>query len=436
MAGSHSRRRKNEPPHPHTHAHSRDSDLDDSAVTTPLARRVLIAIAVLVAVATLASTAVLWPDKGSMVTADYLGPGVTQEEAAVIAVSETCPVLVTQGGASRPEGDGSEVAFPENCNELTVEVLTGPDKGAEAVVQSPPEVTRSGLVAGDQVRVIRIPGEPGQASSYGYVGIDRNNYLALMTALFLVVVVAVARLRGALAVIGLVFAGMVMWRFMLPALLVGSSGWAVALTGSSLIMYVVLYLAHGLSVRTTVALLGTLLGVGVTALIGGWGISGARVSGLAGEASEALFARTTDLDFSALVLSAVIIAGLGVLNDVTITQTSAVWELRAAGPHLTRRDLFRSGMRIGRDHIASTIYTIAFAYAGTSLTLLALVSLFDRPLVDLLLDEGITEEVVRTFASGIGLILAVPITTLLAVVAVGPAARRGPDHGTEVVIAN
>ncbi len=398
----------------HSHTHS-VTDVDEREVISRLARGVLVGLAAVLGGLTLVAVWLLWPEQSSTGSVPYFGPGVTQQDAEVVAVSDTCPVIVA--GPDGAEDPSPPDEFPEHCNELTVRVTTGPDRGAQVVVQSPPEATRAGLVSGDGVRVIRIPGAAGQEAVYGYVGIDRSSSLLLMTGLFLVIVAAVARLRGILAVVGLVFAGIVIWQFMLPALLGGSSGWAVAVSGSSLIMFVVLYLAHGLSLRTTVALLGTLIGVAVTSLVGSWGIAGANVSGLAGEASDALFARTTNVDFSALVLCAVIIAGLGVLNDVTITQASAVFELRAAGPQLTRRELFRSGMRIGRDHIASTIYTIAFAYAGTSLALLALVSILDRPLLDLLLDEGITEEIVRTFASGIGLILAVPITTVLAVTA-------------------
>jgi len=113
----------------------------------------------------------------------------------------------------------------------------------------------------------------------------------------------------------------------------------------------------------------------------------------------------------------VIVAGLGVLNDVTITQASAVWELRAASPTMSPAALFAAGMRIGRDHIASTIYTIVFAYAGTAMALLLLLSLYHRPLLELIGDEGIAEEVVRTLSSAIGLVLAVPVTTAIAVLA-------------------
>jgi uncharacterized membrane protein len=105
---------------------------------------------------------------------------------------------------------------------------------------------------------------------------------------------------------------------------------------------------------------------------------------------------------------------------VTITQSSAVWELRAAGPELSRRELFTSAMRIGRDHIASTIYTIVFAYTGAGLSILLVLFLYDLPLLDLLGTEDIAAEVVRTLASAIGLVLAVPVTTAIAAVTVAP----------------
>ena len=135
-----------------------------------------------------------------------------------------------------------------------------------------------------------------------------------------------------------------------------------------------------------------------------------------------------DLDFQGLLTCAVIIAGLGVLNDVTITQASAVWELRGAGPQLSRREIFVSATRIGQDHIASTIYTIVFAYAGAALAVLMLIQLYGLPLTELLATEEIGQEVVRTLASAIALVLAVPVTTAIAALTV-PGARSAQFTG-------
>jgi uncharacterized membrane protein len=185
-------------------------------------------------------------------------------------------------------------------------------------------------------------------------------------------------------------------------------------------MFVVLYLAHGLSLRTSAALGGTLLGISATALIGLYAVHGARLSGVADD-SSGILSNQVQLDFQGLLMCAIIIASLGVLNDVTITQASAVWELRAAAPEMPRRKLFGSAMRIGRDHIASTIYTIVFAYTGAALSVLLLVELYDRPLLQLLNSEDIGEEVMRTLAGSMGLVLAVPLTTLIAVLTVAHA---------------
>jgi uncharacterized membrane protein len=400
-----------------SHAHGRDIEAD----TARGPRRVLLATLALAGVATVIGLVVLWPTS-SPPSVQYAAEGVTFPTARVLEVNEPCPVIVAD--PTRPAGGGE--GFPEGCDEVRVEVLEGSAKGVETAIRVPPGTTDSGLRKGDVVKVVAIPAQDDRPASYAYFGTERGTPILAMTVAFVLVVAVVARVRGLLALLGLLFAGVVLARFMLPALLLGSSGLGVALVGSSAIMFVVLYLAHGISVRTSTALAGTLVGVGVTALLGLYAVDAARLSGLGDESGELLRAQAPEMNFQGLLTCAVIVAGLGVLNDVTITQSSAVWELRAAAPEMTRRQLFASGMRIGRDHIASTIYTIVFAYAGTSLVVLLLLSLYDRPMLDLLTDEAIAEEVLRTLASAIGLVLAVPATTAIATATVAPARPAEP----------
>ena len=145
-----------------------------------------------------------------------------------------------------------------------------------------------------------------------------------------------------------------------------------------------------------------------------WGVGAANLTGAVGDDVLALSSLVPGLSLRALLTCGMVIAGLGVLNDVTITQASAVWELHAANPALGWARLFTGGMRIGRDHIASTVYTLAFAYAGTALPLILSASLIDRAVVDTLLSGEIAEEIVRTLVSSIGLVLAIPATTAIA----------------------
>ena len=124
------------------------------------------------------------------------------------------------------------------------------------------------------------------------------------------------------------------------------------------------------------------------------------------------------LDLRGLLLAGVIIGALGVLDDVTVTQTSAVWELHRANPAARLADLYGAAMRVGRDHVASAVNTLVLAYAGAALPLLLLFALAGRGLGDLLTAEDVAQEVVRTLVGSIGLVASVPLTTVLAAVVV------------------
>jgi uncharacterized membrane protein len=217
----------------------------------------------------------------------------------------------------------------------------------------------------------------------------------------------------------LAFAGFILTQFMFPALIVGHDPVLVGLVGSSAIMFVVLYAAHGFSGRTTTALIGTLFGLIVSAFLGWGAAKWAHLTGVASEDDVILSAAAPDLTLTSVVICGVIIAGLGVLNDVTITQASAVWEL-AGNERQTPRQLFTKAMRIGRDHIASSVYTILFASAGAIMSVLLLLTVYEKPLFSTLLREQFAGEVVRSLVGSIGLVLSVPVTTLIAVMVVAP----------------
>ena len=366
-------------------------------------RVVLLTAIALATAAAIAGLVLLWPS-GSAVdeiteSVPFAAPGVTFPKAEVDVVRPPCA-----GPAERTD----------ECGVLEVTVSEGAGKGDRASVQVAPHVTESGLAPGDTVKVQRTPGQDDAAASYAYFGTDRSTPLLVMLAVFLGLVLLVARWRGLFALLGLAFSGLVLWEFALPALLTGESGLLVGLTASAAIMVVVLYATHGFSLRTSTALAGTLAGVLVTAGLGVVATSATHLTGIPDESAGILSSLVEGLSFHGLFACATVIAGLGVLNDVTITQASAVWEIRGAAPAMSRLQVFASGMRIGRDHIASTIYTIVFAYAGTALAVLLVLQLYGLPIGDLLTTEDITEEVVRTLASSIGLVLAVPLTTAIA----------------------
>ena len=345
-----------------------------------------------------------WPD-GDKIPHDqnpYSGPGVSIVDATVTKAS---PLECNSGGEG-PDG------MPEVAGTCT-QVSAKTDKGQATFVLDAAKA-KAGIQVGDDIEVVRIA-QQGQQPAYEFYDFKRGFPLTALAVAFAVLVVVVARWRGLLALFGIGVTVLVLMKFMLPAFLAGQSPLPVAVVGSTGIMIVVLYLAHGLSIRTTAALFGTLFGLALTAVLGALSTNWSNLTGVGSEEDQVLVALAPNLHLSGVVAAAMVVAGLGVLNDVTVTQASAVWELRAAKPHASNTEVFTSAMRIGRDHIASSVYTLVFAYAGSAMTILLLVVAYQRGLGETATTEQVAQEVVRTLVGAIGLVLAVPATTAIAV---------------------
>jgi len=230
--------------------------------------------------------------------------------------------------------------------------------------------------------------------------------------------------------IGIVVAFAVLVVFLLPALRDGASAIPVALVASAAILYAVIYLAHGVSLRTSAALLGTLAALLLAALLSWGAIELAHLTGLSEDQNNEVAAYLGNVSITGLLLAGFIIGSLGVLNDVTVTQASTVFELAELGDGTSRRAIFVGAMRVGRDHIASTVYTLVLAYAGSALPLLLLFSVANRSLGDVLTSESVAIEIARSAVGGIALALSVPLTTAIAAVLATPATAQAAPAGS------
>lgn len=374
---------------------------------------VLLAVLVPVVAATVAGLVLLRPT-GAVHDAGIVDQGATYASATVASVERR----QCQGSNEDRLPDGT-VPSSVACLLVTADL---PRRQVE--VWAPTTYSQADLAPGTRVVLQHLPAQDDLAEAWVFYDVDRAVPLWALTAAFAVVVVAVAGMRGLRSLVGLALAFGVIGFFLLPALLDGRDPLAVGLVASVAIMIVVLYLAHGFSRRTTTALLGTVAGLGVTAGLGSLGAWAARLSGTATEEAYRygqLTGQLTGTTMRGVFLCGLVLAGLGVLNDVTITQASAVWELRAADPTADRRTLFGRAMRIGRDHIASTVYTMAFAYAGAALPVLLLLEVYRAPLAQTLTSGAFVEEIVRALVGSIGLVLAIPLTTAVGVAVVSAA---------------
>lgn len=321
--------------------------------------------------------------------------------------------------------DGASVGAADGGADCAVaDVRTA---GRQVVVPVPVELVRAGLGAGDPVRLARYPAADGAPETYAFVGYQRQVPLVVLAVAFTVLVVLVARWKGLAALVGAGVALGVLATFTLPALRLGTAPLPVALVTACAVMVPVLYLVHGVSARTSTALLGTVAGLAVTAALAAWATGAAHLDGLVSDEDFELNRLTTGTGLAGVVLCGAVVAGLGVLNDVTITQASAVWEVKAHAPHLGVARLFASGMRVGRDHLASTVYTILFAYAGAAMPTLLLADVYAQPLGQMLTGADVAEEVVRTLVAAIGLVLAIPLTTFVAALVAAGARPRSLD---------
>ena len=378
--------------------------------------RLLLAIVVLAGVLALSGIALLWPgalDLGAADQEPLIGARVLDVEVIAEAEPGSALSALDAGGLIR----------------LDVEILEGASAGTFLTLDIPAEGYPEFRV-GDVVELIAAE-IPGQVTTWFVTDVRRLGALGWLALLFVGGVLMVGRWRGLRALVGLAISLWVVIGFMLPAILSGSSPPVVALVGGTAILLVTLYLSHGFTPMTTAAAVGTLGALLVTVVVALVAIDGTRITGFASE--DAVFARFAigELDLPGLVLAGLIVAALGVLDDVTVSQASTVFAVHEADPSQSFAQLVARGMRVGRDHIASVVNTLFLAYAGASLGLLVLFTTSGLPARELVNSELVAVELVATMVGSLGLLAAVPLTTVIAAASVAgtePTGHAG-HHG-------
>ena len=389
--------------HGHGHGHGHGP-------AAPASRRVrllLIWLLAPLALATVVGMVVLYPwgkpDPKSVV------PQGTPVHAA-IGTTNTGPCLA-QGQVQ--VGDQTD-PNAKPCLTVELTMTDGPANGKPLKLTVPIEPSTPRFAAGDAVVLSYNGGNPADPASFQLVDFQRGTPLLVLAALFAVAVLVLGRWQGVAALVALGLSFVVIALFILPAILAGENPLVVAIAGAGAIMFIALYLTHGLSARTSAAVLGTLVSLALIGILSAIFSAAASLTGLDDSTSTLIGSLGHGIDARGLLLAGVVIGALGVLDDVTVTQTSAVWELRRANPDLTWRELYTSGLRIGRDHVGSAVNTLVMAYAGAALPVLLYSSISGVGLGALLGSEEIAQEIIRTLAGSVGIVAAVPVTTVLA----------------------
>ncbi|MFD7205532.1 YibE/F family protein [Streptomyces sp. NPDC059893] len=420
--------------HGHSHSHG------PAAPVSKHLRKVIAAVLIPFSVAVVVGLVVLWPGGTPSHARTGVGFDRQTQQGTVTQVDKVDCRSVNASGdtptgdTSTAEGRSAEQQAKGTCEKATVRVDGGKDTGRTFTEIVQPDSPRQ-LHENQKVIVAYAPDAPKELQ-YSVTDVNRRLPMTLLAGIFALAVVVVGRLRGVMALVALAVSFMVLTFFILPAILQGSNPLVVAVVGASAIMLIALYMCHGPTARTSVAVLGTLVSLLLIGLLGSLFIGWAALTGNTDDNTGLIHGLYPSIDMSGLLLAGVIIGSLGVLDDVTVTQTSAVWELHQADPTMGRRGLYRAGIRIGRDHIASVVNTLVLAYAGAALPLLLLFSIAQSSVGTVANSELVAEEIVRTLVGSIGLVASVPVTTALAALVVSAdrpgspsAAAAGPARG-------
>ncbi len=375
-------------PEPHSHAHG--------AALLPKARRLTLMLLIPAVLLTALGMLLLWPRDAPKAESGGDGPAQANGVVQTLTHSECAPV---PAGEEQPTGCGTATVKLESGEVVSTELPYGP--GA-------PEISD-----GDRVVVMGLENQAG-GLTWSISDHQRSRELWLLGIAFALAVVAFGRWRGLTALAGLAVTFGVLLFFIVPAILDGRSPTLVAVVGSAAIMLTVLYLTHGLNITTTIAVAGTLASLIITTVLAGISVAAVHLTGVVDDTSNFLSITQGEVNMQGLLLASIVIGSLGVLDDVTVTQSATVTELAIANPAYGFRSLYGAATRIGRAHIASVINTIVLAYAGASLPLMLLFATGGTPVGELLTGPLIAQELVRSAVGTIGLITAVPITTALA----------------------
>jgi uncharacterized membrane protein len=300
---------------------------------------------------------------------------------------------------------------PQHVQLLSVEILEGLKKGEVVEVQNDYLAVKKG----DTIFVIH-DGVFGQVSRFYMQDVDRRVSLLILSLLGIFAVVAFGAWYGVRALFSLAISLVVLWQVLIPGLAKGWDPLLACFLVASFILTCMLVFTHGPNRETVIALTGTLIAVIATLGIAKLAVSMSHVSGFSMDASIFLnFNSNGAFDLVGLLIGGIVIGTLGVLDDIAITQVAVVREIKSHSPHIKPKEVFTSAMRVGREHVGAVVNTLAFAYVGVSLPLVLLLHMGNVSMRAFLNMEIIAVEILRVVVGTIGIVMTVPIVTLLAV---------------------
>lgn len=247
----------------------------------------------------------------------------------------------------------------------------------------------------------------------------RSNVIYYLSIIFIIILLLVGGIKGFRSLLSLILTFFVIFKYIIPKILLGANPLFVTLIGSILILFVIIYVTEGFKPLSHIAVLSIVISLTVSVFFSWFFVLSAKLSGIFNEEIASIAnIDGVSINFQGLLLAGIIIGLLGVLDDVVIAQISTVEQIHLTNKNQSKKDVFFKAYKVGVSHISSMTNTLFLAYAGVSLPLLVLMVSGQSAFVnafDAINNEQIGTEIVRTLAGSIGLVLSVPISTYLAV---------------------
>ena len=303
------------------------------------------------------------------------------------------------------------------CYFFELEILDGEKKGekVESIANQNDDPKLSYLNYKKGLKVYIVETEVAGETQYYIKEPLRKTSIMTLTIIFILIVIIIGGLQGVSSLLGLLVSFLVLFILVIPLMLSGTNPVIASIIGSVIILTVSVYLSHGFNKKTSIALIGTIISLALTAILASIYTKATRLTGYStDEATFLVQLIDKTLDMRGILLASLIIGGIGILDDITVSQVSIIIELYRSNPSLRWEALFKRSMKVGRDHIASMVNTLVLAYTGSALPLVMLFIASKASLEEIVNFELVAEEIIRTLVGSIGLVLAVPITSIIA----------------------
>ena len=368
-------------------------------------------------IATIAGMALLWPQSPASehTSTDF------QQTYALNHPQVEGTVDTTDHSACQSELTGQAFDKPPlipgteevQCDRALVNITSGEDEGRMTQLVTYGNAGDPQLKPGDKI-VLSKASDPSGAVSYAFADYQRTGSLALWAVIVAVVIIAFAAWHGVRALIGLALSLGVIFAFLVPALIDAHNPLWSALVACSAIILLAVPLVHGINWKSASAVGGSLSALILAAALAWAAIDSSQLQGYSSEDNLKLLLYMPNVSIVGVLLCGFVVGALGSLADVAVAQASTITELHGADPDARPTQLFLSAMKVGRDHIASVVYTLILTYTGAALPLLMLITAAERPAGQILSSDLVATELLRSGVGAMALTLAVPITTAIA----------------------